>query len=63
MENWFYYVQSLVIGNGYVNLLWKLLLMDNRQGKQVIYYIQSIIKKKKKFENMMAMQAQKQLMV
>ena len=44
MESQYYYVQSLVIGNRYGNLLWKLLLMNNSQGKQVIYYI---LKKKK----------------
>ena len=60
MESWFYYIWSLVMGNGYVNLLWKLLLMDNRQGKQVIYYIQDIIIE---IENIMTMQAQKQLIV
>ena len=32
------------MGNGYGNLLWKLLFMNNNQGKQVIYYI-----KKKKY--------------
>ena len=26
-----------MIGNGYENLLWKLLLMDNRQGKEIIW--------------------------
>ena len=30
------------MGNGYVNLLWKLLLMNNGQGKQIIYYILNI---------------------
>ena len=48
------------MGNGYVNLLWELLLIDNGQGKEIIYYIQNIINK---IENVMIMQAQKQLMV
>ena len=39
MESWLYYVWSLIIGNGYENLLWKLLLINNIQNKQVIYYI------------------------
>ena len=42
MESWLYYVWSLIMGNGYVNLLWKLLLIDNIQGKQIIYYIKNI---------------------
>ena len=46
MGSWFYYVQSLIMGDGYVNLLWKLLLMGNRQGKEIIYYIKNILKKK-----------------
>ena len=37
MGSWFHQVQSLIIGNGYGNLLWKLLLMDNGQGKEIIY--------------------------
>ena len=36
MVSQFYYWQSLIIGNGYGNLLWKLLLMDNGQGKEII---------------------------
>ena len=31
-----FYVQSLMIGNGYGNLLWKLLLIDDGQGKEII---------------------------
>ena len=30
------------MGNGYENLLWKLLLLDNIQGEQIIYYIENI---------------------
>ena len=72
MESWIYYVQSLIMGNGYVNLLWKLLLMDNGQGKQVIYYILNITHNNNnivgdvslvKLEQIMNMQAQEQLMV
>ena len=48
------------MGNGYVNLLWQLLLINNGQGKQVIYYIQNIINK---IENIKTMQAQKQLTI
>ena len=39
------------MGNGYVNLLWKLLLIDNGQGKQVIYYIQNIINKNWEYDD------------
>ena len=49
MKNQNYYMESLVVGNRYVNLLYKLLLINNRQsmsGKKKKITIITISKQK-----------------